>query len=493
MTSTHQQALTPAQIDRLVAKTIKTFDVPGIAVAVIKDDKIVLSKGYGVRSLNTRLKVDAQTLFGIASNTKAFTAAALAMLVDEKKIQWTGRITEYIPEFKMYNPYVTEEFTVMDLLTHRSGLGLGAGDLMLFPDGGDFTRADIIRSLRHLKPASSFRSQFDYDNILYIVAGEIVPRVCGISFEEFIESRIMQPLGMTDSAASLGRLKKRSNVSDAHAPVKGVVQVIKPAVGEISNAAGGIASNIADMSHWVKMQLNGGAYGDGMSQRMFSASAQRTMWSPHTMIPMPDGGPNTYDTHFCAYGLGWSLLDVKGYKKVSHTGGLAGMTSQVTLIPEMMLGIIVLTNQQAPDAFRAITDSILDGYLGMPRIDRIGAYHKRLLASGSTADTKTHAIWESIRKQRRSGGASRIDLTSFVGTYRDNWFGDVDISLNGRKLGFKSNRSPTLTGEMYFYKGNTFAVKWNGKTAAWRPMRSPHLLWERMVARLGCRWPQFPR
>jgi hypothetical protein len=179
---------------------------------------------------------------------------------------------------------------------------------------------------------------------------------------------------------------------------------------------------------------------------------------------MPDGGPNTYGTHFCAYGLGWSLLDVKGYKKVSHTGGLAGMTSQVTLIPEMKLGIVVLTNQQVPDAFRAITDSILDGYLGMPRIDRVGVYHKRLLASSSTADTKTHSIWESIRKQRRSGGASRIDLASFVGTYRDNWFGDVEISLNGGKLGFKSNRSPKLTGEMYFYKGNTFAVKWKDRS-----------------------------
>src|SRR5476651_669357 len=192
--STRAQVITPDSVDRLVERALKTFDVPGIAVAIVKDDKIVYEKGYGVRSLASRKKVDENTLFGIASNSKAFTVAAIGILSDEGKLKLDDKVTEYIPEFKLYDPYVTAEFTIRDLLTHRSGLGLGAGDLMIFPDSADFKVKDIIHNLRYLKPVSSFRSKYDYDNQMYIVAGEIVARVSGISWEDFIESRIMQPL-----------------------------------------------------------------------------------------------------------------------------------------------------------------------------------------------------------------------------------------------------------------------------------------------------------
>ena len=175
--------------------------MPGIAVAVVKDGKIIHAKGYGVRSLNTMQKVDENTLFGIASNSKAFTVAALGILVDEKKIKWDDKVTDYIPEFRMYNPYVTEEFTIRDLLTHRSGLGLGAGDLMFWPDSSNFTKKDMIHNLRYLKAVSGFRTKFDYDNNLYMVAGEVVARVSGMSWEDFIQTRILNPLGMTASCA----------------------------------------------------------------------------------------------------------------------------------------------------------------------------------------------------------------------------------------------------------------------------------------------------
>src|ERR1700744_5581876 len=181
--------MAPADVDALVAKTLKTFDVPGIAVAIVKDDKIVYEKGYGVRSLNTGKKVDENTLFGIASNSKAFTVAALGILADEGKLKLDDKVTDYIPEFKMFDPYVTAEFTIRDLLTHRSGLGLGAGDLMDWPDSTDFTVEDMIHNLKYLKPASSFRSKYDYDNQLYKGAGELVKRVSGMSWEDFIETR----------------------------------------------------------------------------------------------------------------------------------------------------------------------------------------------------------------------------------------------------------------------------------------------------------------
>lgn len=220
------QPLTSQQIDALAERSLKAFNVPGIAVAVIKDGKVIHSKGYGLRSLKTQEKVDENTLFGIASNSKAFTAAALGMLIDEGKLKWDDKVRDYIPEFKLYSPYVSEEFTIRDLLTHRSGLGLGAGDLMFFPDSSDFVLKDVIYNLRFLKPVSGFRTKYDYDNNLYIVAGEVIARVSGKSWDDFVEERIMAPLGMTHSAASFDRLKDKSDIIDAHAPVDGKVQVI---------------------------------------------------------------------------------------------------------------------------------------------------------------------------------------------------------------------------------------------------------------------------
>nr|WP_315486406.1 serine hydrolase [uncultured Undibacterium sp.] len=462
-TSAPTTLITATQIDALVEKTMKTFNVPGISVAVIKDDQIVHSKGYGVRSIKTKLPMDANTLVGIASNSKAFTAAALAILVDEKKLKWNDRVTNIIPEFKLYNPYVTEEFTIMDLMTHRSGLGLGAGDLMFFPDGSDFTLKDVIHNLRHLKQVSSFRSKYDYDNNLYIVAGEVVKRVSGLSWEEFIEQKIMKPLVMQDSAASITRLKNQDNVVDPHVPVDGVLQVVPFRPNEVINAAGGIYSNIVDMSKWVRMQLNKGSYGADNKQRLFSERVQHDMWSPQTILQT---GPNTgsYNTHFSAYGIGWGLSDVKGYKQVTHTGGLLGMVTQVTLIPELKLGIIVLTNQEAGVAFNAITNTIKDSYLGMPAIDRVTEYNERLLKRNAENDKEVAEVWKAIDAQQKASANIKVDHTIYLGTYKDNWFGEISIRLEKGKMIFASKRSPALTGEMRFYKGTTFVVKWHDRS-----------------------------
>lgn len=456
-----QPVITSAQIDAVVESTMKAFNVPGISVAVIKDDQIVHSKGYGVRSINSKLAMDENTLVGIASNSKAFTAAALAILVDEKKLNWNDRVTDYIPEFKLYNPYVTDEFTIMDLMTHRSGMGLGAGDLMFFPDGSDFTMKDVIHNLRYLKQVSSFRSKYDYDNNLYIVAGEVIKRVSGLTWEEFIEKRIMAPLGMAQSAASITRLTKRDNMVDPHVPVNGKLQVVPFRPNEVINAAGGIFSNIVDMSKWVRMQLNKGAYGSEPAQKLFSPREHHTMWSPQTIMQMgPNGGP--YNTHFSAYGVGWGLSDVKGYKQVSHTGGLLGMVTQVTLIPELKLGIIVLTNQESGFAFTSITNTIKDSYLGMPTVDRVKEYKDRQVKQDAENDKEVAEVWKAIDAQQKT--SNKIDSAIYVGTYKDNWFGEVTISVDQGKMIFRSKRSPALTGEMRFFKGTTFVVKWNDRT-----------------------------
>ena len=451
------QPISSPQIDSLVEKTLKTFDVPGIAVAVVKDGKVIHAKGYGVRSLNTRQKVDENTLFGIASNSKAFTAAALGMLMDEGKLNWDDRVTDYIPEFKLYNPYVTDAFTIRDLLTHRSGLGLGAGDLMFWPDSNNFSLKDVIHNLRYLKPVSAFRTKYDYDNLLYIVAGTIVSKVSGMPWEDYIETRIMKPLGMTQSAASYKRVKNKTNVIDPHAPVDGVVKVIRRDWSEVADPAGGIYSNLTDMCKWIIMQMENGKYGEGLKNRLFSESVHQEMWTPQTIIPVR--GTSVYNTHFASYGLGWFLSDEKGYKVPTHTGGLAGIVTQVTLIPELKLGIIVFTNQQSGAAFTAITNTIKDSYYGMKPTDRIKQYHDRVLANEANAKKITEGIWQEIDSAQKQN-LFKSDITLFTGTYQDPWFGDVVISLKNGKLWFDSKRSFLLTGEMHPYKGNTFIVKW---------------------------------
>jgi CubicO group peptidase (beta-lactamase class C family) len=450
------QPLSSVAIDTLVNRTLRAFDVPGIAVCVIKDGKVVHSRGYGVRSLATRQRVDENTLFGIASNSKAFTTAALGMLVDEGKMQWDDKVRKYIPEFKLFDPYVTEEFTIRDLLCHRSGLGLGAGDLMFFPDSSDFTIPDILHNLQFLKPVTSFRSTYAYDNNLYIVAGEVVARVSGMSWEDFIERRIIAPLGMTHTAASWDRLKDTTDWIDAHARVEGAVRVIARSRSKVDHAAGGIYSSIADLSKWVLCHLQGGKYGPDMKP-LFSAEVLRERWAPQTILPV--GGPGPYNTHFAAYGLGFGLSDVKGYKQVSHTGGLEGMVTQITMIPELQLGIIVLTNQEEGLAFNAITNQIKDGYLGVTGTDRLKEYsalRRRQLE-------QEKRVVDSILKDM-SAARSAADMANYVGTYRDAWFGDVVISVKDGKPWFDSRRSPKLTGELFPYKGNTFIAKWRDRS-----------------------------
>lgn len=450
-----QGQLAPASIDSLVNATLATFDVPGIAVGIIKDDKLIFAKGYGVRSLANKLPVDENTLFGIASNSKAFTSAALAMLADEGKLNWDDKVTDYIPGFMMYDPWVTREFTIRDLLTHRSGLGLGAGDLMFWPEGGDISKEEMIRNIRYLKPVSSFRNKFDYDNNLYMVAGEVIAKVSGLSWEEFVEQKMMKPLGFTTSKASYNRIPAGANMIEPHAPADGKLVQIPHDWNPAVNAAGGIVSNITDLSKWLIMQMNNGEYGDG--KKMFSKKNHNEMWQMQTILPVRS--PGAYNTHFSGYGLGWFLSDVKGYKQVTHTGGLAGTVTQITLIPELKLGIIVLTNQQQGAAFSTITNTIKDSYLGYPNRNWLNQYKTYYIASNKEADSIKKAVEADIAFQLKNS-KTRLPDSLIIGTYQDQWFGKVEISMKNNGLWFAAVRSPKLSGKMFPYKANTYIVKW---------------------------------
>ena len=307
---------------------------------------------------------------------------------------------------------------------------------------------------------TSFRSKYAYDNNLYIVAGEVVARVSGMSWEDFIEQKIMQPLGMTHSAACYDRLRDTSNVIDGHARVEGRVQTIARSRSKVDHAAGGIYSSIADLGKWVQLHLAGGQYGSG--RQLFSGQVLRERWTPQTILPA--GGPGPYNTHFQAYGLGFVISDVKGYKQLSHTGGLEGMVTQITMIPELQLGIIVLTNQEEGAAFSAITNQIKDSYLGITGTDRVAEYAARRKIQLDEAKKITDSIWKEVTAFRATQADERRNFSIYLGTYRDAWLGEVVISMKNGKPWFDSRRSPKLTGELLPYKGSSFIVKWRDRS-----------------------------
>jgi len=452
--SIHAQ-ITSHQVDSLVEVAMSKFNVAGASVAIVKDGKVVHSQGYGVKSMVTGEKVDNQTQFAIASNSKAFTTAALAMLVEEGKLHWTDKVADHLPEFKMYNDYVTQNFIILDLLTHRSGLGLGAGDLMIFPDGSDFTIHDIMTCFQYFEPQSAFRTKFDYDNLLYLVAGEIIARTSGMSWEEFIKTRIMNPLGMTHSSPSVAYMHDKSNLASPHNTVDGKLTALPTYQDMVNGAAGGIYSSADDLSKWMLVQLNHGKYGDSVDKQLFTEVGQNEMWKIQTSLDVSKNP--RYNSHFSGYGLGWGLRDVQGKLLASHTGGLPGMLSITMLIPDINFGIVVLTNTEPGGAalFSSISQTVTDSYLGLDDFQWIEKNYKRM-QQREEADTVTIQAWETVAK----ANSAVINAEDYTGIYQDDWFGKVEIWNKEGQLWFKSVRSPKLNGPMYFYNANTFAIKW---------------------------------
>jgi CubicO group peptidase (beta-lactamase class C family) len=443
------------KIDSLMAESLIKFKVAGAAIAIVKDGKVIHSKGYGVADINTKKPVNENTNFQIASNSKAFTTAALAILEEEGKLKWTDKVKDHIPEFKMYNDYVTENFNIQDLLTHRSGLGLGVGDLMFFPDGSNFTVKDVVTSFQHFKPVSAFRTQFDYDNLLYIVAGEVIARASGMSYESFVQNRIIEPLQMNNSFVG-SLLKDKSNLSTPHSSESGTIKKIDAYDIGMGSAAGGIYSNVTDMSKWMIMRLNKGKYGIDLKSSIFSLKNHNEMWRIHTVT---ETNPNPrYNSHFSGYGLGWGLSDAKGNLKVSHTGGLPGMLSIVTMYPDLNLGIVILTNTEngGGGLFSSITNTISDSYLGLDDFGWIEKNVTRINQQKSTGDEISNKVWAKVEAEKNTA----VKKDDYIGIYEDKWFGKVGVFLKDKQLWIKCHRSPKLNGPMAFYNANTFAIKW---------------------------------
>ena len=449
--------ITPGKIDGTVARAMQAFQVPGMAVGIVKDGKVVFAKGYGVREAGKPDRVDADTLFQIGSNTKAFTATALAILVDEGKLRWDDKVIDHLPQFRMYDPYVTQQFTIRDLLTHRSGLGEGAGDLMFFPTT-DLTRDEIIHGLRYLMPTSSFRSTYAYDNILYMVAGQLVPAITGQSWEDFVARRIFQPLQMTGCVPSYDRIADHRNIVSPHVVIKEQVQAIPAMALGVIGGAGTINCNIAGMSKWVETQLARGMAPSG--QRLFSAERAEEMWTVVTPTPVsPLLGP-MYNTHFSGYGLGWELSDADGHLRVHHTGGVPGSVTWVSMIPELNLGVLVFTNQQNVAAMESVGGEILDAYLGAKPQDWVGIAQGMMTARSSNAAK----LVEAASKVAAAAPKPTLPLDAYAGTYHDAWRGDANVQRIGNKLVLKFSRTDELEGPLTPYSGNIFIVHWNNRS-----------------------------
>jgi len=457
-------ALCPAQqyLDDAAERARREFEVPGIAVAIVKDGNVVVEKGYGVRRLGESAPVTPHSLFRIASNTKAFTAAALAMLVDAGKLRWDDRVIDRLPAFQMYDPYVTREITVRDLLVHRSGLGLGAGDLMFWPET-DFTREEIVQRIRFLKPATSFRSRYAYDNLLYLVAGQVVGAAAGETWDDFVAQRIFAPLGMTSTTTSARRLKAAPDVAAPHTRVEGKLVVLPQAEGDNHAPAGAIASCASDMARWLMAQLRHGVLANG---RLFSEAQSKEMWSPQTILPiedLPSGAPAplaAVQPNFNAYGLGWMLRDYRGHKMVYHTGTLAGYVSRVTMLPDLQLGVVVLTNQEETGAHTAIAYTVLDHYLGAPATDWVAVFRDAAKREAAEAEV----AMRQASGTRHADSRPSLPLASYAGRYRDAWYGDMVIEERGGKLSLSFTHSKQLTGDLEHWQYDTFVARWRDRT-----------------------------
>ncbi|WP_417456560.1 serine hydrolase [Kordiimonas sp.] len=450
-------APTASEIRDVVKEALETFNTPGMAVGIVKDGEVVHLMGYGVRDIYSKEKVDADTLFRIASTTKAFTSSALAILVDEGKLSWDDKVIDHLPDFRMFDPWVTREFTVRDLLVHNSGLGSGAGDLMLWPEPSGFSRDEIIKNLRHLKPVTSFRSSYAYDNLLYIVAGEVVKSVSGMSWEDFVQNRILGPLGMGCYSGDVPD-SALANVATPHGMMDGkLVTIPRNAIGgkaTVSAAAGGMVCNVRGMSTWMLTQLRGGEGPNGV--RVFSEDRRDEMWASYTILPVSKSMREKDDTHFRTYGLAWRKADVHGHEVISHTGTLSGMQAYLTLVPELDLGLIVLNNGSNYGARTAVTNTIIKAYMDQPEHDWVKDYHDAQLAYRAR-------VAEEEEVSTKGSGQMFLSLEAYMGTYRDAWLGEATVMKDGDGLRFSSRKSVQLTGMLEPYEQNTFIVRWDNR------------------------------
>jgi CubicO group peptidase (beta-lactamase class C family) len=457
------QATPPADTDSYVQSAMHAFGTPGLGLAIVESGHTVVAKGYGLRKLETQELADSHTAFPIGSETKAFTATALAILVDRGKLSWDDHVADKLAGFQMYDPYATAHMTVRDLLTHRSGLGLGEGDLLVIP-GTTRSRADIVHALRYLKPVTGFREKFAYDNILYIVAGALVEAVSGQSWEDFVSENIFKPVGMADAHANY--LPDASNAVALHARTSGLFRGVgeqavlpEPAGFHTIAPAGAINASPQDMARWMAVQLNRGKLPDG--GRLFSEAQANALWAPVVVVPADEfalpAALSGMQPDLQTYALGWFIESYRGHIVVEHSGAVFGALAMQYLIPDRQVGISVTINSEDSFTRRAVMFHLLDHYLGLAPTDWIG----KLAAVRTEMVAKTTDALRSLPKAAATGASPLLPLPRYAGTYQDPWYGRMTISpAAGGTLAIDFTETPGMSGELEVVGGNRFRTHW---------------------------------
>lgn len=447
----------PPDFDAWVARVMTRFGIPGVAVTVVQDGRVVLAKGYGVKTLGRPEPVTPRTTFAIASNTKAFTATALGLLVEDGKLGWDDKVIQHLPWFRLSHPYVTAELTIRDLLTHRSGLGLGAGDLLIWP-GTDLDRTELVRRLRHVPLATSFRAQYAYDNVLYLVAGEVVAAASGMSWEAFVQQRLLTPLGMRDATMLTGGALP-AQAATPHAEVEGKVRPVEATNTMNTNPAGGIVASAEDMAPWLIAQVDSGRMRDGT--RLFPPRLTRQLWQMVTPIAPGGVAPSLAPMRatFNGYALGFTIRDWRGRQLLTHTGGLAGFVSRVAILPAQRLAVSVLTNAESGAGRDAIAWAIIDR--------AVGGTHD-WLAGFDAADRASRAAGsvdpDVPTVPRDSTRPPSLPLARYAGDFEDAWYGRVAVTVESGKLVMRFRHTPALVGELTPWGGETFVVRWRDRS-----------------------------
>ncbi|MGV6820735.1 MAG: serine hydrolase [Parvularcula sp.] len=446
--------------DLAAHQAIEAYDATGLTVAVMEDGKLSFVGAYGVLRQGKRKKVTEETLFPIASISKAFTTTALAILVDRGQVDWDAPVKTYIPEFAMWDPWVTEHFTVRDALTHRSGLPLGAGDLLIWPDGGASVE-DVIKALPHLEPSTEFRSAYAYDNLLYIVAGEIVARVSGESWSDFVQTEILDPVGMKNCAVDRSRLRRGQRVVTGHEREPGAKDGVPvPKALQFSPtwaAAGGIFCSAPEMMRWAKFWLDRGVTADG--ERLISERQYKELWRGVTPVGVPGALRKTGASHLGLYALGWNVLDFEGRLMVTHSGGAPGVASRFILFPEEGIAIFASSNDYRSTA-TTLGWQIADDLIGGRSFDYIADGRAKFERSLKNA---RRALSGAVKPPADAASPS-LPLAAYTGVYSDPWYGEVAISQNRKGLFIDMGRSEVLDGQLTHYDGDRFVAFWPNRS-----------------------------
>ncbi len=433
--------------DAYVNQALATWKVPGAAIAIVRNDTVIFAKGYGVKRVGASQTVDERTVFAIGSSSKAFTAAAVAILADEKKLSLDGRASLYFPGFQLADPYASRELTVRDLLSHRSGLA--RGEMVWYGSGYD--RDEIVRRVRFLQPTWSFRSQFGYQNIMYITAGQIVAHTANTTWDDFVRDRILVPLGMTSSTTSIRQIAGGPNLASPHAEVDGVVRAVDWRNIDNAGPAGSINSTALDMAQWVRLQLGRGSIG---GKRLISERMIDEMQTPHIVIPIDTGArrSNPY-THLQAYGLGWFLQDYRGKLVVQHGGNVDGMTALVGMIPEEQIGIVILSNMNGSGMPTTLMNRAFDLHLGVAPED----WSAKTFARSEAARARGREALKKLEASRVLNTKPTLTLDKYAGVYSDSLLGDVTVRDSAGKLVLSFG--PTWSGTLEHWHFDTFRTR----------------------------------